>query len=110
MVCLPLAWRDTQDGEFMCDQCAEESGPWGWVEYCRCGRPTPDLKLIETWGPPTAGAFPEEGTKGSQLKENSSVFPKGKGCFRSIKKTMTSFQQFKILREFLFKMRLDLNY
>lgn len=47
------------------------------MEYCRCGRPTPDLKLIETWGPPTAGAFPEEGTKGSQLKENSSVFPKG---------------------------------
>lgn len=36
-----------------------------------------DLNLTEIWGPLTAGAFPEEGTKGLQLKENSSVFLKG---------------------------------
>lgn len=41
-------------------------------EWNICARPIPDLRLIETWGPLTAGAIPEEGTKGLQLKENSS--------------------------------------
>lgn len=43
----------------------------------RCGRTIPDLRLIGTWGPLTAGGFPEEGTKGLQLEKNSTIFLKG---------------------------------
>lgn len=52
-------------------------GQLGGGGWSRCGRPTPDLRLIGTWGPLTAGGFPEEVTKGLQLKENSSVLLKG---------------------------------